>query len=51
MSADENAAVYGMCRACRSIEVRLDGPVEPRDFSQIGESAEYPTGYGCELCS
>jgi len=22
-----------------------------RDLSAIGESANYPTGYGCELCS
>jgi hypothetical protein len=42
--------VYGMCLSCRSVEVALDEVVCTRDLSNIGESAEYPVGYGCELC-
>ena len=43
--------VHGMCLACRSIEVELNEATGTRDFSNIGESAEYPIGYGCEVCS
>lgn len=43
--------VYGMCTACKAIEVALNEQQGTRDFSDIGESAHYPTGYGCELCS
>ena len=43
--------VYGMCAACGSVEVALDSPTGTRDFSMIGEPAEYPVGYGCEVCS
>lgn len=42
---------YGMCISCRSIEVRLDEVIGTRDFSHIGESAEYPVGVGCEVCA
>jgi hypothetical protein len=45
------ARTYGMCLACRSIEVELYDVIGTRDFSNIGESAEYPVGYGCEVCS
>lgn len=44
------APVYGMCRACRCVWVRLhtaDGTV---NLSHMGKSAAYPTGYGCEVC-
>ena len=46
-------ASYGMCLACRAIEVKLDesGVIGTRDFSNIGESDKYPVGYGCEVCS
>lgn len=44
--------VYGMCTHCGAVEVRLILPISGyRDFSDIGESANYPTGYGCEVCS
>lgn len=41
----------GMCTACGAVEVVLDHPTGARDLSGIGESARYPTGYGCEVCS
>ena len=44
-------AVYGMCTACGAIEVALLAASGARDYSAIGESAEYPIGYGCEMCS
>lgn len=44
-------ATYGKCTRCGSIEVALDEATGTTDFSYIGESAKYPTGYGCELCS
>lgn len=34
-----------------TIEVNLIEPTGTRDYSGIGESANYPTGYGCEACS
>lgn len=43
--------VYGMCTACGSVEVELRHATGTRDLSDIGESAAYPTGYGCEVCS
>ncbi|WP_370246926.1 hypothetical protein [Nocardioides sp.] len=43
--------VYGMCTACGSVEVALNKQTGTRDLSGIGESPEYPTGYGCEVCS
>ena len=43
--------VYGMCTGCGSVEVRLRNPTGTRDLSGIGESATYPTGYGCEVCA
>ena len=45
------ATTYGMCLSCRSIEVALNKAIGTRDFSGIGESDRYPTGYGCEVCS
>lgn len=43
--------VYGMCLGCRSVEVALIEATGTRDLSGIGESAEYPVGYGCEVCA
>jgi hypothetical protein len=43
--------VYGMCLACRSMEVELNEVVGTRDLSSIGESDVYPVGYGCEVCA
>ena len=48
---DESPITYGMCLSCRSIEVALDKVIGTRDFSDIGESAVYPVGYGCEVCA
>ena len=42
---------YGLCTACRSVEVALNRPTGTRDLSHMGESDKYPTGYGCEVCS
>ena len=42
---------YGMCTACGSVEVALDVVTGVWDLSGIGESSEYLTGYGCEVCS
>lgn len=42
--------VYGMCTHCGSVEVLLDKATGTRDLSGMGESSEYPTGYGCEVC-
>lgn len=44
-------STYGMCTGCGSVEVRLLNATGTRDLSYMGESAEYPTGYGCEVCS
>lgn len=44
-------ATYGMCTACGAIEVALLAATGTRDYSAIGESVEYPTGHGCEMCS
>lgn len=46
-----SAPVYGLCLHCGAIEVRLDSVTGHRDFSRIGESATYPVGNGCEVCS
>ena len=43
--------VYGMCTACGAVEVELNRATGTRDLSGMGESAKYPTGYGCEVCS
>jgi hypothetical protein len=43
--------IYGMCLACRSIEVCLNNVVGYRDLSHIGEHPRYPVGHGCEVCS
>lgn len=51
LKADPAKHVYGQCRACGAVEVALVAPSGTRDLSDIGESEEYPTGYGCELCS
>lgn len=51
-SCDDSAEpVYGMCRACGSVEVLLTNATGRHDFSGIGESHAYPTGYGCEVCA
>lgn len=42
---------YGMCLACGAVEVALNRATGSRDLSDIGESDQYPTGYGCEVCS
>lgn len=42
---------YGMCTACGSVEVALNAVAGSRDLSSIGESPNYPVGYGCEVCS
>lgn len=42
--------VYGLCTHCGAVEVRLNRPSGTRDLSHIGESSEYPVGYGCEVC-
>jgi hypothetical protein len=54
MATDDMSALsgtYGRCTACGGIDVELVRPTGVRDLSDIGESAVYPTGYGCELCS
>jgi hypothetical protein len=51
MSRVHKPPVYGMCTACGAIEVALNAATGTRDFSSIGESAEYPTGHGCEVCA
>lgn len=48
---DEAPITYGMCLACRSVEVALNKVIGTRDFSDIGESDVYPVGYGCEVCA
>jgi hypothetical protein len=45
------AAVYGHCWACGCDEVQLNKATGTVDLSDIGESADYPAGYGCEVCS
>lgn len=55
MSAEEKTPqrppTYGMCLACRSVEVALNRVTGFRDLSDIGEHHRYPTGFGCEVCS
>ncbi|WPH57837.1 hypothetical protein [Mycobacterium phage WXIN] len=46
-----SGTVYGQCTACGSIEVALNRATHTIDHSDIGESAVYPAGYGCEVCS
>jgi hypothetical protein len=50
MAEDKKKDVYGKCLACGSVEVKLNNLVGTIDLSDIGESANYPTGYGCEVC-
>ena len=47
----EKPRAYGLCTNCGAIEVALNKRTGTRDFSAIGESATYPTGYGCEVCA
>jgi hypothetical protein len=47
----DDQPTYGLCTACRSVEVRLVKATGTRDLSGMGESATYPTGYGCEVCA
>jgi hypothetical protein len=42
---------YGMCTACGFVEVALNRVTGTRNLADIGESAAYPTGYGCEVCA
>lgn len=46
----EQPAIYGKCTACGAIETKLNQKTHTIDYSNIGESAEYPAGFGCELC-
>lgn len=48
---DEKTRISGMCTKCGAIETYLTAVTGTRDFSAIGEAADYPTGYGCELCA
>lgn len=41
----------GLCTACGSLEVALNNVIGHLDFVAIGERGDYPTGYGCEVCS
>lgn len=41
----------GLCTACGSLEVALTHVIGHLDFVAIGERGDYPTGYGCEVCS
>lgn len=47
----DETKTYGLCLACRSVEVALVDVIGTRDLSHMGESPEYPIGYGCEVCS
>lgn len=42
--------VYGHCRHCGAVEVKLNKPDGTVDYSAIGEHKNYPSGYGCEVC-
>ena len=48
---DGQVIAYGLCTGCGAVEVALVKATGMRDLSGIGESATYPTGYGCEVCS
>lgn len=48
--ADPEPEPYGQCLSCGAIEARLNKVIGFKDFSNIGESAEYPIGNGCEFC-
>jgi NTP pyrophosphatase (non-canonical NTP hydrolase) len=41
----------GWCMICGRVDVALDQITGYRDRSDKGESARYPVGYGCEVCS
>ena len=51
MKWTDEPPVYGMCTHCGSVEVALGVVTGTRDLSYMGESSEYPIGYGCEVCS
>jgi hypothetical protein len=44
-------ATTGWCTSCGSVEVALAEVTGSRDLTAFGESATYPTGFGCEVCS
>jgi hypothetical protein len=44
-------ATHGLCTACGSYEVELVRATGVLDLSYMGEASDYPTGYGCEVCS
>lgn len=48
---DTEVTSSGMCTGCGSVEVSLNKATGTHDLSSMGESATYPTGYGCEVCS
>lgn len=48
---EEPTRTYGLCQACGSVEVELNKTVGTVDLSYMGENPDYPTGYGCEVCS
>lgn len=50
-AAGKKMPLWGRCTACGAIEVELKSFTGTVDYSAIGESAQYPIGYGCELCS
>lgn len=43
--------VFGMCTAYGSVEVALVEVSGIKDLADLGESSEYPTGHGCEVCA
>ncbi len=43
-------SVYGKCLSCGAIEAKLNKQTTTLDYSSIGESSQYPAGYGCEFC-
>lgn len=49
--AEQGEPVYGMCTACGAVEVALNRVTGTRNLAAVGESAAYPTGYGCEVCA
>ena len=48
---DDKPVTYGMCLACRSVEVALNTVTGTRALSDIGESPVYHVGFGCEVCA
>lgn len=43
--------VSGLCLSCGAVEVYLNRATGTRNLSGMGESANYPTGHGCEVCA